>query len=171
MTIQPIASAWNSLSERFQADPDKAKVKYAPAIATIESGLFCRVAGRSGEAVETDMPPAMGGAGSRPNPGWVFRASVAACCATVIAARAARSGIKLTALEVTVDGEGDNRGILGLDDAISAGHSIVRTVVRIGADDATPAQLAEMVQWAIAHSPIARTVRDATLSTVDVVVT
>ena len=159
------------MSEALQANPDKARAKYATAIATLESGLMCRVAGPSGEHVETDMPPAMGGAGARPNPGWLFRASLAACCSTVIAAQAARLGIKLTALQVTVDGDGDNRGILGLDDSISAGHSTVRTVVRISADNATSTQLNELVQWAIAHSPVSRTVRDATPSTVDVTVT
>lgn len=162
MTPHAIADAWNSVSEALRANPDKARAKYAPATATLESGLMCCIAGPSGEFVETDMPPAMGGAGSRPNPGWLFRASLAACCSTVIAAQAACLGIKLTALQVTVDGEGDNRGILGLDDSISAGHSTVRTVVRISADNAPSEQLKGLVQWALAHSPVGCTVRDAT---------
>ena len=33
---------------------------------------------------------------------------------------AARRGINLTALEVTVEAEGDNRGILGMDESVSA---------------------------------------------------
>src|SRR6185503_15212809 len=98
----------------------------APATATLETGLMCRVTGPAGEQIETDMPPAMGGAGLRPNPAWFFRASIAACCSTVIGAQAARLGISLTRVEVTVEGEGDNRGILGVDDSISAGHSAIR---------------------------------------------
>jgi hypothetical protein len=132
VTLSPIASAWTSLGETLRAHPEKARAKYAPATATLESGLKCRVTGPSGERIETDMPPALGGAGSGPNPGWFFRASLAACCSTVIAAQAARLGINLTKLEVTVEGEGDNRGMLGLDDAISAGHSAIRTNVRRG---------------------------------------
>ena len=116
------------------------------------------------------MPPALGGAGSGPNPGWFFRASLAACCSTVIAAQAARLGINLTKLEVTVEGEGDNRGMLGLDDAISAGHSAIRTNVRISAQDATFEQLEELVRWAAAHSPVGCTVRDAPSNTLIVVV-
>ena len=114
--LSSTASAWNSLSAALQANPEKARAKYAPATATLESGLKCRVTGPSGEHIETDMTPAMGGAGANPNPGWFFRASLAACCSTVIAAQAARLGIDLTKLEVTVEGEGDNRGILGLDE-------------------------------------------------------
>lgn len=170
MTLSPIASAWNSLSEALRAHPDKARAKYAPATATLESGLKCRVTGPSGEQIETDMPPALGGAGSGPNPGWFFRASVAACCSTVIAAQAARLGINLTKLEVTVEGEGDHRGMLGVEDAISAGHSAIRTDVRISAQDATSEQLEELVQWAAAHSPVGCTVRDAPSNSLSVVV-
>jgi uncharacterized OsmC-like protein len=170
VTLSPIASTWNSLSEVLRAHPDKARAKYAPATATLESGLKCRVTGPSGEQIETDMPPALGGAGSGPNPGWFFRASVAACCSTVIAAQAARLGINLTKLEVTVEGEGDHRGMLGVEDAISAGHSAIRTNVRISAQDATSEQLEELVQWAAAHSPVGCTVRDAPSNSLSVVV-
>jgi uncharacterized OsmC-like protein len=170
VTPSPIASAWNSLSEALRAHPEKARAKYAPATATLESGLKCRVTGPSGEQIETDMPPALGGAGSGPNPGWFFRASLAACCSTVIAAQAARLGINLTKLEVTVEGEGDHRGMLGVEDAISAGHSTMRTNVRISAQDATSVQLEELVQWAAAHSPVGCTVRDAPSNSLSVVV-
>jgi uncharacterized OsmC-like protein len=170
VTLSPIASAWNSLGETLRAHPEKARAKYAPATATLESGLKCRVTGPSGEQIETDMPPALGGAGARPNPGWFFRASLAACCATVIAAQAARLGIDLTNLEVTVEGEGDNRGMLGADDAISAGHSTMRTNVRISARNATAQQLEELVQWAAAHSPVGCTVRDAPTNILSVMV-
>lgn len=168
--MSPIANAWNSLGETLRAHPEKARAKYAPATATLESGLKCRVTGPSGEQIETDMPPALGGAGSGPNPGWFFRASLAACCSTVIAAQAARLGINLTKLEVTVEGEGDNRGMLGLEDAISAGHSAIRTNVRISAQDATFEQLEELVHWGAAHSPVGCTVRDAPSNTLSVVV-
>ncbi len=170
MTLSPIASAWTSLGETLRAHPEKARAKYAPATATLESGLKCRVTGPSGEQIETDMPPALGGAGSGPNPGWFFRASLAACCSTVIAAQAARLGINLTKLEVTVEGEGDHRGMLGVEDAISAGHSTMRTNVRISAQDATSEQLEELVQWAAAHSPVGCTVRDAPSNSLSVVV-
>ena len=171
MTHSPIAVAFDSLSKAIEANPDKARGKYAPATATILGGLKCRVTGPSGEHVETDMPPSMGGEASSPNPGWYFRASMAACCSTVIAARAARLGITLTRLEVTVEADGDHRGMLGLDDEISAGHSALRTNVEISAENATPEQLRDLVKWADEHSPVGRTVRDAPTNTLRVIVT
>jgi uncharacterized OsmC-like protein len=170
MTYSRIAGALDSLSNAIQSNPEKARVKYAPATAVLENGLKCRVRGPSGEHIETDMPTVMGGTGSGPNPGWFFRASLAACCSTVIAAQAARLGIDLTKLEVTVEGEGDNRGMLGLDNRISAGHSAIRSNVEIGAKNATPKQLQELVGWAMDHSPVGRTVRDAPMNTLSVIV-
>ena len=66
----------------------------------------------------------------------VLQASLAACCSTVIAAQAARLGIDLTKLQVIVEGEGDIRGMLGVDNRVSAGHSLIRTNVEIGATNA-----------------------------------
>jgi uncharacterized OsmC-like protein len=168
--VSPIASALNRLSETIQAHPEKAQAKYAPATATLENGLKCRVTGPSSEHIETDMPAAMGGTGSGPNPGWIFRASLAACCATVIAAQAACLGINLTKLEVTVEGEGDLRGMLGLDKRVSAGHSAIRSTVKIGAENATSERLQKLVEWAVDHSPVCRTVREAPMNALSVVI-
>jgi hypothetical protein len=73
--------------------------------------------------------------------------------------RAARLGVDLTTLEVTVESSSDNRGLLGLDDKISAGLSSLATRVRIGAADAAPDQLRELAQWGDHHSPVACTAR------------
>ena len=169
MTGAMIAEALDNLGKVLAANPDKARARYQPATATVIDGLKCRVIGPNGEQIETDMPPAMGGSGSCPNPGWFFRASMAACCATVIAQQAAQRGITLTRLEVTVEGDGDNRGLLGLDEKVSAGHSALRTNVVIAAQSATPEQLQALVQWANEHSPVGCTVRDAPANTLHVI--
>jgi len=68
VTLSPIARAWNSLSKKIQANPEKARAKLASATATLVDGLRCRVTGPSGEQIETDMSPVMGGAGTGPVP-------------------------------------------------------------------------------------------------------
>jgi len=171
MTGSDIRSALETLSRTVAAEPGKAKAKHGPATATIDQGgLKCRVTGPLGEHIQTDMPPAMGGTASGPNPGWFFRASIASCSATVIAMRAAQLGISLSKLEVTVESDGDHRGILGLDDQVSAGASALRTKVRIGADNAAPGQLEDLVRWAEKHSPVGCTVQDAPANTLSVVI-
>ena len=157
----PIASTLDNLAATLKANPEKARAKFASATATLTDGLKCNVTGPHGETIATDMTKAMGGEASAPNPGWYFRASIAACCSTAIAMNAARRGINLTALEVTVEADGDNRGILGMDQSVSAGHAALRTNVKIAADNATPEQLQDLVRFSEAHSPVGCTVRDA----------
>ncbi|MBR1124362.1 OsmC family protein [Bradyrhizobium lablabi] len=157
------------MSNAVRANPHMARTTFAPVIATVDNRLRCRVTGASGEQIETDMPRAMGGENANPSPGWFFRASLAACCATMITAQAARLGIVLTKLEVRVGADGDTRGILGLDD-ISAGYSALTTDVEIGAQAADPEQLRDLVRWVEAHSPVGCTVRDSPPNTLRVVI-
>lgn len=143
----------------ISADPEKARAKNTPATARLTSGLQCVVSGPHGERLVTDMPPAMGGAASGPNPGWLLRGALASCTATVIAMRAAQLGIDLNGVEVTVESASDNRGMLGLDESVPAGLRAIRTTVTIRADGGSADQLRDLVQWADAHSPVGCTLR------------
>jgi len=166
--MSAVSEAIAKLSKTFTDQPEKARTKNAAATASLQDGLQFLVTGPAGEKTLTDMPAPMGGAASGPNPGWLLRAALASCNATVIAMRAARLGVKLETLEVTVDSESDNRGLLGLDDRVTAGLLSSRTKVRIGAKDAAPAQLRELVAWAEAHSPVGCTIRQAPSTTTEV---
>jgi uncharacterized OsmC-like protein len=162
-----IHQAIERLSAEISADPSKARAKNVPATARLTEGLKCEVTGPQGQRLSTDMPPAMGGGASAPNPGWLMRGALASCTATVIAMRAAALGVALESLEVTVESDSDLRGILGLDERIPAGHGPVRTLVRIrgGANART---LREIVSWAEAHSPVGCTVRGAPACSLEV---
>jgi uncharacterized OsmC-like protein len=159
MPATSIREAIEKISKVLSEQPEKAKSKNVPAAARVLDGLRCEVSGPNGETLHTDMPPAMGGAASAPNPGWVLRAAIASCTATAIAMRAAKLGVNLTTLEVTVESYSDNRGLLGLDDKVPAGLSSLVTRVKIGAADAPPEQLRELAEWGDHHSPVACTAR------------
>ena len=160
MSSAGIRQAIDKLSAEISADASRAKAKPVPATARLTEGLKCEVTGPRGERVVTDMPPAMGGQASAPNPGWYMRGAMASCAATVIAMRAAKLGIALETLEVTVDSDADHRGILGLDEKISAGQSALRMTVKIRGN-AEPHTLRELAAWGEAHSPVGCTVKDA----------
>jgi hypothetical protein len=76
--------------------------------------------------------------------------------------------VALTTLEISVESDSDHRGMLGLDDGISAGFSALRVRARIGADGVDPAQLRALVEWGDAHSPVAATVRKAPATSVEI---
>ena len=154
-----VRAAIEQISAAISADLSKAQAKNVPATARLTEGLKCEVTGPGGQRIVTDMPRALGGEGSAPNPGWMLRCAWASCTASVIAMRAARLGVALEMLEVTVDSDSDLRGILGLDENIGAGQQAVRTTVRIrGSADAQT--LREIASWGEAHSPVGCTVRN-----------
>ncbi len=163
-----VRDAVEKLSRVFAQDPGKARAKNPAATARLEGGLKCEVTGQHGERLSTDMPPALGGGGSGPNPGWLLRASLASCTATMIAMRAAQQGVMLTSLEVSVASESDSRGLLGTDDGVSAGLFGLRTHVKIGAEAATADQLQEIVWWADAHSPVGCTIRRSPANDIEI---
>jgi uncharacterized OsmC-like protein len=145
--------------------PDEARYTDSVATARIEHGLRVSVEGPNGESVTTDMPPSVGGDGSAPSAGWVLRAAVAACTLTLIAMRAAHQGVELGDLEVVVDSESDDRGILGLDPTIPAGPLSMRIAVR--ADGPVSPELRDIVDWAVDHCPVSDAVKRAVPVTVE----
>ena len=105
------------------------------------------------------MPGPMGGEGSAPNPGWLLRASMAACTATVIAMQAARLGVELKSLEVSVESESDVRGYVGID-SISTALSAMRMTIKIGAAGVSEMQLREIAERGNAISAVGATLRE-----------
>jgi uncharacterized OsmC-like protein len=134
--------------------PDEARYRDSAATARIEDGLVAVVSGSGGESLTTDMPAGIGGTASAPSPGWLMRAAAASCVASLIAIRAAATGVEVGAIEVAVDSESDDRGILGLDEAIPAGALSVRVAVTIAGIELDAAARRELVDWAVAHCPV-----------------
>ena len=168
VSLPSIREAIDGLSAAISADPMKARPKNVPATARLTEGLRCELSGPYNERLVTDMAPAMGGTATGPNPGWLLRGALASCTATVIAMRAAKLGVALSSLEVTVETDSDLRGILGLDENVSAGHGPVRMKVKIGAPTASPDVLREIVTWADRHSPVTCTMRQAPECSLDI---
>jgi len=148
--------------------PDEARYTDSAAVAVIEDGLRVRVTGPEGASVVTDMPKSVGGGGTAPSAGWLLRAAEAACVATLLAMRAAQMGVALDSVEVTVDSESDDRGILGIDPSVPAGPLSGRVAVRVGAPRVDAAEIERLVQWAVDHCPVVDAVRRAVPVTVEI---
>lgn len=166
--MDSIRRAIETTSDHLARHPEAGVRPDTTAIASLEEGLRVRVRGPDGE-VSTDMGPAVGGAGSGPTPGWLMRAALASCDATGIAMEAARDGVELTELTVTVDSESDSRGALGVGDAVPAGPLAVTVRIELAARNATEGQLREIVRRAGSRSPIGDALGRAISVTTEVV--
>jgi len=165
---EPIRSSIEAASTYLMEHPDEARYTDSIATATVMDALHVRVVGPAGESIETDMPTAVGGSGEQAGPGWVFRAGLAACVASLAAMRAAQVGLDDFRCEVGVDSESDDRGILGLDPDVPAGPLSVRITLRLAAGNATGDDLEALAAWAVAHCPVSEAVGRAVPVTVTV---
>jgi hypothetical protein len=84
--------------------------------------------------------------------------------------RAAKLGIELEKLDVSVESQSDNRGLLGLDAGVSAALTGLRALVHISAVNASKIQLESLARWGDDHSPVACTLRSALAGKIEVVV-
>ena len=152
MSTENIRKSIEGTISYLKANPEKAFKKVTAATAVLEKGLKVRTVGPENEVIISDMPPTVGGEGSAPTPGWFMQAALATCNATGIAMKAAREGIELNTLEVSIDTESDTRGIFGIQESIKVGPLNMRTRVRIGAEGVSEEKLHEIVKWNEKHS-------------------
>ena len=136
------------------------------ATAVIENGLVCRIQSPDGKSVQTDMPAAVGGTATANSPGWLSRAAIASCDATLLAMRAARQGVQLDSIKVKVDAMSDGRGMF-LDQGISPASSEVRIHFDIRAAGVSREQIQELVDWVVEHAPVGNDISQAVKVIVD----
>lgn len=174
MGQQEIKQALDGAIEFLTANPDEARYTDSPATArlTDPQGLRASVSGPDDASMSTDMPTSVGGTNTTASPGWYLRAAEASCVATLIGMRAAQLGVTLTEVEVTVDSESNDWGILGIGDdsgrGVSAGPLNTRVAARVRAGGADEATIRGIVEWAVAHCPVTDAVRRAVPMTIEV---
>lgn len=149
-----IQTAIRVASKYLAQHPEEARSTDSVAVATLVDGLVVRVDGPAGASITTDMVASVGGTATAPSPGWLLRAAEASCVVTLVAMRAAMLGITLDTLEVTVDSESDDRGLLGVDEDVPAGPLSGRVSVRLTAAGVDPTTLDEVARWGVTHCPV-----------------
>ena len=159
MSDSTISTALQRVAKTFTLKPGLALQPDTSAHASLQGGLAIEVRHPDGHVVRTDMPAAMGGGGAEVSPGWLMRAGLAACTATVIAMQAQRLGINLTRLDVSAHSRSDARGMLGLDESVPAGPLEMELRIDLASDNADDQALAELAAWGDRHSPIGNAVR------------
>lgn len=102
----------------------------ARTVARLEPGLACQVT-EGPYTLTVGMTEKYGGTAAGPNPGVLGRAALASCLTIGLSMWAARLGVPLTALEVTVEADYDVRGELGVSEEVRPGYLAMRYLVAI----------------------------------------
>ena len=154
MSNETIRNALQGAITYLTENPQDAKSTDSVATATIEDGLRCIVRGPDGAEVATDMVTSVGGGNTAPSPGWLLRAATASCVAILITMKAALDDVDLGELEVSVDSQSDDLGILGIDESTPAGPLSVSVRVKVGANGNDEEKVRQLVAWAHNHCPL-----------------
>jgi len=85
--------------------------------------------------VEADLSPTLGGGGSAPSPSVLLRAALGSCMAMTYRMRAARRGVELASVRVTVETDSELAGMLFDDSSAAPGYSEVRYHVEVESPD------------------------------------
>lgn len=161
------------LKAQYEADPESAKLVMSVRGATVgDDPTRCTVASvgtDGGHAVTWDAGahPMAGGDGELACSGDLLLASLAACQEITFRMVAAAMGIELRDLQVTVEGDLDFRGTMGIDADTPVGFQQIRTSVRFDAD-AAPDRLQRLAERAERYCVVGATLREGTSLTTDI---
>lgn len=128
------------LKGAYKSDPSKAKITLEARASVSDTPLACSVdIGRA--LYESQAHAGVGGAGTGACSGDLLLGSLAACAQVTCQMIAAAMGISVHGVEVSVEGELDLRGTLGMSKDVPVGFEHIRVTFNIDAPDATPDQL------------------------------
>ena len=124
-----IADALGLLEDVVQHQPELLRETYR-SVTTLVDGLQCETQEDSWR-VTSDMPATLGGGSAGPTPGMLGRAALGTCLTMGYQLHAARLGVELTSLAVTVEADSDGGAMLSLNSEARPGYSGVRYHVDI----------------------------------------
>lgn len=133
------------LKERYRQDPGSARITLTARGSQADSPIACSVdIGRAIYAAQAHS--GVGGAGTAACSGDLLLGALAACAQLTCQMVATALGIPIEHLEVTVEGDLDLRGTLGVARDVPAGFTALRLRFDVHAPDASPQQLAALAE-------------------------
>lgn len=152
-----IQQAQRKVIKRMLSDPSAATSKITTQ-GHVGEGLACTVREGKFTAV-TDLGYGMGGAATGPSPGFYARTAIAGCVAIGVKMAAARDGISLRTVDVTVTTDFDDLAIFGFGDSTAAP---VETQILIRVDtDASRQTVSDLIDHVLEMDPWFLALRDA----------
>ena len=146
-------------TDAIAADKDNAQAVFR-ASATAHDAVASTVS--LGEyRVEVDEPPALGGESKAPNPVEYYLASLASCQIVTWRIWAEKLGITVDEITAHAEGDVDVQGFFGLEDAVRAGFTEVRLVIKVTGPE-TPERYRELQEAVDAHCPVLDITRNPT---------
>jgi uncharacterized OsmC-like protein len=135
-----LKSVQKPLKEQYRSDPESSQITLKARGGQTETPIACSVA--IGRAIyQAQAHAGVGGAGTAACSGDMLLGALSACAQITCQMVAAAMGIPIERIEVTVEGDLDLRGTLGISTDVSVGFQRIHTRFEIVAPQATTEQL------------------------------
>ena len=135
-----LRSLQKPLKEQYRSDPNASRITLHAKGAQTDVPVACSI--DIGRAIyQAEAHKGVGGAGSGACSGDLLLGALAACAQITCQMVAAAMGIPTEAIQVTVDGDLDLRGTLGIAKDVPVGFESIRMNFNVVAPTASPEQL------------------------------
>jgi uncharacterized OsmC-like protein len=138
--MMDIRSLQKPLKDQYRNDPSSSRITLRAKGAQTDAPVSCSV--DLGRAIyNAEAHKGVGGAGAGACSGDLLLGALAACAQITCQMVAAAMGIPAERIEVTVEGDMDLRGTLGISKDVPVGFEDIRLQFDVAAPGATPEQL------------------------------
>lgn len=146
------------LKQRYRDDVETARITLKASASETDAPISCSVA--AGQAInEAQAHTGVGGAGTAACSGDMLLGALAACAQLTCQMVATAMGIETERIEVTVEGDLDLRGTLGIDRSVPAGFEAIRLSFDVEAPGASEGQLASLIEKTERYCTVLQTLR------------
>jgi uncharacterized OsmC-like protein len=147
------------LKERYREAPGEARITLTARASETDAPVACSVeAGRAIQAAQAH--PGVGGPGTASCSGDLLLGALAACAQLTCQMVAASIGIETQRIEVTVEGDLDLRGTLGVAREAKVGFDAIRVGFEIDAPEAKEGEIASLREKTERYCTVLQTLLD-----------
>jgi uncharacterized OsmC-like protein len=146
------------LKQRYREDPEASRITLRAQASETEAPISCSV--DVGQAIsEAQAHTGVGGAGTAACSGDMLLGALAACAQLTCQMVATAMGIETERIEVSVEGDLDLRGTLGIDKQVPAGFEAIRLDFDVEAPRASEEQLEALIEKTERYCTVLQTLR------------
>jgi uncharacterized OsmC-like protein len=154
-----LRAAQAPIKDRYREDPSEARITLVATASETDTPVACSV--EAGQAIQAAQAhTGVGGPGTAACSGDLLLGALAACAQVTCQMVAASMGIETERIEITVEGDLDLRGTLGVSRDAKVGFDAIRLELDVHAPGADPAEVESLKQKTERYCTVLQTLRE-----------
>jgi uncharacterized OsmC-like protein len=154
-----LRAAQAPIKDRYREDPSEARITLVATASETDTPVACSV--EAGQAIQAAQAhTGVGGPGTAACSGDLLLGALAACAQVTCQMVAASMGIETERIEITVEGDLDLRGTLGVSRDAKVGFDAIRLTLDVDAPGADPAEVESLKKKTERYCTVLQTLRE-----------